>query len=49
MLLAVGVTPAGRVRHPVEIALEGVKIEDERRRFNGSNGVAGPCGRTLGA
>ena len=47
MLLAVGVTPAGRVRHPVEIALEGVEIEDERRCLDDSNGVADLCGRTL--
>src|SRR5207302_10595865 len=39
---------ARRIRHPVEIALEGVEIEDERRRLDGNDSVAGLCGQTLG-
>ena len=39
--------PAGRFRHAVEVAFEGVEVDNERRRFDGNHGVAGLCGRTL--
>ena len=41
-------TAAHRAGHQVEVALEGVEVEHQRRRVDGRDGIADAGGRTLG-